>query len=72
MAWNKETVVMEGVVQWCSAKAFLIEMTLGGRYWVPKKCITEMDRSGMETYLFEISMWWYNKLDDFDADVERD
>lgn len=68
MAFNRETSPAEAKVQWVSQKAYLLEFTLGGKYWVPKKCIEEMGEPDIDgNRVFEISEWWWSKKSDFEA-----
>lgn len=73
MAWIKTTTTVEAKFQLESQKAYLVELTLGGRYWLPKKCLTELERTdGDGNWNITVSDWWWDKKDpDFDADIER-
>lgn len=62
--------VMEGTIQWVTEKSWLVEFTLGGRYWLPKKCVLngepgEPDINGNR--VFEINQWWWAKREDFEV-----
>ena len=74
MAWSNEVHSFEARIEHVTAKAYLIEMTLGGRYWLPKSQTISMEPSdGDELFLFEVKDWWFNKKDpDFDADIPRE
>lgn len=37
-----ETVVVEGKINHTTPKAYLVEMTLGGEYWLPRSQIVTM------------------------------
>lgn len=57
---NEDTHVFEAKINHTTAKAHLIEMTLGGEYWCPKSQIRSMEPSdGDGNYLFEVSDWWW-------------
>ena len=64
------TEVFEAVIQHKSAKSYLVEMTLGGRYFVPFKCIvgdpSDPDENGNR--VFEVTKWWWGKRGDFEVD----
>lgn len=68
MAWSKETVTFEARIEHKAPKSYLVEMTLGGRYFVPFKCITDMDEPDENgNRVFEVSEWWWNRRDDFEV-----
>lgn len=69
---DEEEHTFEGKVEFTSVKAHLVEMTLGGRYWVPKSQILmlgEPDIDGNREFI--VKDWWWNKRADFDADRPR-
>lgn len=74
MAWDQTVYNFEARVEYVTAKAYLVELTLGGRYWLPKSQLISMEPSdGDELFLFEVKAWWWNKKDpDFDADTPRE
>lgn len=58
---SEETHVFEAKVEFTSAKAYLVEMTLGGRYWVPKSQIYAMSDPDIDgNREFTVSDWWFN------------
>lgn len=63
---NDPTVVIEGKVEFRSKASFLMEFTLGGRYFVPfsqilggKDALTDPDENG--NYTIEVSQWWWDR-----------
>lgn len=63
------TIEVEAKVAHTTAKAYLIEPTLGHKWevWLPKSQIvgqTDVDGNGLR--VFTVTEWWYNKsgLDD--------
>lgn len=77
MAWqrSKETYNFEATIQHTTAKAYLIEFTLGGVYWVPKSQVTSMEPSdGDGNYLFIVSEWWWGvkkTVEEMDAEAGK-
>ena len=58
------TVTIEARVEHTTAKAYLIEPTMGKvkQTWLPKSQVVEMsdaDENGNRT--FEVTEWWYNQ-----------
>ena len=72
MAWSNKTETFEAKVVHKAPKSYLVEMTLGGRYFVPFKCITSMSDDADEdgNRVFEVTEWWWNKKDDFEVTDE--
>jgi hypothetical protein len=61
---------IEGRIQLSTKKAWLVDFTLGGRYFIPKKCVMdqmpgEPDIDGNR--VFEVNDWWWTKRKDFEA-----
>lgn len=57
-----ETVEFEGKVQHTTAKAWLVEMTLGGEVWVPKsQCVDKSDPDMDGNSIFVVTGWWAGK-----------
>lgn len=57
---SKECYTFEAKVEHTSAKAYLVEMTLGGKYWVPKSQIEQMSEPDMDGNIeFTVSEWWW-------------
>lgn len=65
MGWgSNETHQFEATVEFKSAKARLIEMTLGGRYWVPDSQTKDFYPSDFDgNFIFVVSDWWWNIRD---------
>ena len=63
------TETFEAKIEFKSAKSYVVEMTLGGRYFVPFSQIVgdlgEPDMDGNRE--FEVTQWWWNKRHDFEA-----
>lgn len=56
------TEEFEAKIEVTTAKAYLVEMTLGGRYWCPKSQIVEMgEPDGDGNRVFEVTDWWWKK-----------
>lgn len=57
---DDETETFEAKIEFTTAKAYLVEMTLGGRYFVPKsqvKGLTEPDIDGNREFI--VTSWWW-------------
>jgi hypothetical protein len=53
-----ETVVIEARVAFSTAKAHLIEMTLGGECWLPKSQVVDMGEADMDgNREFTVTLW---------------
>jgi hypothetical protein len=71
MAYDRYPHAIEGVIQHTTEKSHLVELTLGGKYWIPKKCIAggapgDPDEHGNR--VFEVNDWWWKKRGDFEAE----
>jgi hypothetical protein len=56
---NEGTVEFEGRVEVTTAKAYLVEMTLGDQVWVPKSQIRNMTEPDAEgNRMFTVTQWW--------------
>lgn len=60
------TIVFEGKIRHKSAKSYLVEATLGGRWFVPfsqmlggEYGMSDPDEDGNRT--FEVSEWWWDR-----------
>lgn len=52
----------EAKIEHTTAKAHLVEMTLGGKYWVPKSQIVRMEDPDIDgNRQFEVSDWWWQR-----------
>lgn len=59
---DDDTEEFEAKIEFTSAKAYLVEMTLGGKYWLPKSQVYRMDEpDGDGNRVFEVSSWWWGK-----------
>ena len=61
-----ETVEVEARIEMRTAKAYLIEPTMGikDKVWLPKSQVievTEPDENG--TSIFTVTRWWYDKAE---------
>mgnify|MGYP001083449263 CR=1 FL=1 len=55
---DEDTVVIEGKVQHTTAKAWLVELTLGGEVWLPKsQVVNKSDPDFDGNCEFEITEW---------------
>lgn len=62
MAYRRSngTETFEAKIEFTSAKAHLVEFTLGGRYWVPKSQIEWMGEADIDgNREFVVSDWWW-------------
>ena len=60
-----ETATFEAKIEHSTAKAHLVEFTLGGKYWLPKSqiaSVTEADEYGNR--VFEVAAWWNEKKEE--------
>lgn len=56
-----ETYSFEGKVEYVSAKARLVELTLGGKYWLPKSQTVSMGDPDIDgNREFVVTEWWWN------------
>lgn len=70
---DEKEFTFEGKVEHTSEKAYLVEFTLGGRYWVPKSQVLRMEEPDIDgNREFIVKEWWWNKREDFDADRPRE
>ena len=54
-----ETVVFEGKIEHTTPKAYLINGTLGGEYWVPKSQLVQMGDPDVDgNREFTVTEWW--------------
>ena len=63
---NDPTVAIEGKIEHKSAKSYLMELTLGGRYFVPFSQILGGadgigDPDGYGNFQIEVSQWWWDR-----------
>lgn len=57
---NEEEFTFEAKVEFGTAKAMLIEMTLGGKYWLPKSQIIAQTAPDIDGNIeFIVSGWWW-------------
>lgn len=57
---NRDTENFEAKIEYKSAKSYLVEMTLGGRYFVPFSQIEDMsepDENGNRVFI--VTAWWW-------------
>jgi len=57
----------EARIEFETEKSYLIEMTLGGRYWLPKSqtvAMSEPDIDGNREFM--VKAWWMNKKTEAD------
>lgn len=61
-----KTVTFEGRIEHKTAKSYLVEMTLGGRYFVPFSQIVEMTDPADEdgNRIFEVTEWWWDRKEE--------
>lgn len=60
--YNKDDpVTFEGCIETSTAKAYLVERTLGGEVWVPKSQILAQEETEPGLYLFTMPKWWADK-----------
>lgn len=53
-----ETVAFEAKVEHATAKAYLIEMTLGGQFWLPKSQVVDMGEPDIDGNRdFTVTLW---------------
>lgn len=65
---NDRTYEFEARIEHKAPKSYLVELTLGGRYFVPFSQIVEMtepDDSGNR--VFTVTEWWSKKMADFEV-----
>ena len=64
MSYRDEVgAALEGEVLHTTAKSYLVELTLGGEYWIPKSQIVSMTPTTDGKYMFEVTAWWSKKND---------
>lgn len=59
-----EQYEFEGRIEFSTAKAHLVEPTIGKQVWVPKSQITEMikvEDGEHPLYIFRVTAWWWKK-----------
>lgn len=57
---NEGVVTFEAKIELTTAKAYLVEMTLGGRYFVPKSQVEAMGEADIDgNREFTVSEWWW-------------
>lgn len=57
-----EQSTFEGKIEHTTAKAYLVEATLGGKYWVPKSQIISMGEPDVDgNREFIVTTWWAEK-----------
>lgn len=57
----------EGKIEHKSAKSYLVEMTLGGRYFVPFSQIVSMGDPDIDgNRQFEVTKWWFDRKEPVD------
>jgi len=55
-----ETYTFEGKIEHTTAKAYLVEFTLGGKYWLPKSQVETMGDPDIDgNREFVVSEWWW-------------
>jgi hypothetical protein len=69
---DDRTETFEGKIEHKAPKSYIVEFTLGGRYFVPISQITNLDdvltnvdEDGNR--VFEVTQWWWDKRHDFGA-----
>lgn len=63
-----EYETFEGKIEHKAPRSYLVEMTLGGRYFVPFSCIDEMsDPDADGNREFTVTAWWWRKRDEFEV-----
>lgn len=59
---DDNTEEFEAKIEHATAKAYLIEMTLGGKYWLPKSQVVDMEEPDADgNRVFRVTEWWYNR-----------
>jgi len=57
-----ETVSFEGKIEHATAKAYLVEPTIGEKVWVPKsQCVSMSEPDGEGNRMFTVTEWWFGK-----------
>lgn len=57
---DREDVEFEAKIEHATSKAYLIELTLGGRYWLPKSQVRHMGEPDIDgNREFAVSDWWW-------------
>lgn len=59
-----ETVELEAYIEHTTAKAYLIEPTMGhkGQFWLPKSQVAGMTaRDDNNIAVFQVTRWWYDR-----------
>lgn len=57
---NEDEFTFEGLIEHKTPKAYLVEMTLGGKYWLPISQVLhigEPDIDGRREFI--VSEWWW-------------
>ena len=61
MAYDSETVWLEGIVNFATRKAMLVEPTIGAENWVPRSQVVSMTEKGPgefgTLFDFEVFAW---------------
>lgn len=59
-----ETVILEGTVEFQTAKARLVEFTTGGKEWLPNSQVVDVFGpygENMDKFEFHVTDWWARK-----------
>lgn len=65
---DEDTHTFEGKIEHKSAKSYVVEFTLGGKYFVPfSQIVTIGDPDIDGNREFVVKDWWWNKKEDFAA-----
>lgn len=55
-----EEAEFEAKVEHATSKAYLVDLTLGGRYWLPKSQVRYMGDPDIDgNREFRVSAWWW-------------
>ena len=61
MAYDSETVWLEGIINFATRKAMLVEPTIGNENWIPRSQVVSMTEMGPgefgTLYMFEVFAW---------------
>jgi hypothetical protein len=67
MATRREDETFEARIEYTTAKAHLVELTLGGKYWLPKSQIVHMDEPDIDgNRVFQVTGWWWENKREVD------
>lgn len=65
MAYDSETMWLEGTINFATRKAMLVEPTIGKENWIPRSQVITMTYTGPgefgDLYDFEVFAWIYRK-----------